>query len=622
MNKRRVLTTFIVLALAGIAASAALAATLGALGLWWLGLALGLLLVFSIVVGSIGCFSPNSPIFGAVLNGRRIDQPVIALTFDDGPSEDTTPRILDTLRARGARATFFVLGKHATQHPELVARIVREGHELANHGWTHEILMFSRPSTIRRELEDTAGLLAAQDLPRPRFYRAPHGFRNPLTSTIVSRLGYQVVGWSAGVFDTALPGVDVIVQRSVRALRPGAILLLHDADGNGHVDRAQTADALPAILDAIDARGLRTVTVAELAKLAPPRHPPWRPLASLAGIAAALVLITTRTDLTHWGDALRVFTDVNPFLVAAAILANLASIGLKASVWKAALACVPNAARIRYRDVVAATLVGFLLNSILPGRLGEPGRALSLQRSLPRESGRPMSLSAIAGTLIAEGLVLGLTLALLLFVATLTVPDMPPEFRAGAAGLIAIVLIALAGVGVLHVAGRVRTHAVTATPKAGHGRRQRLIGRLNRVVRELSHGQTLFTSPSRLAVALGAGVGSWVANLIAIYCTVLAFGVHPYAFAAAVAVFAVSNLVGIFQLTPGNVGVFQVSIALMLAHSFAIDGSVGLAFGVGLQLIEAGIGAGLGLLVLTAQGLSLRPARSARGPAYLNDAAD
>ena len=93
----------------------------------------------------------------------------------------------------------------------------------------------------------TERLLRRAGGPPVRVFRAPHGFRSPFVARTARRLGYTTCAWSAGVFDTAKPGAEVIAQRSAKALRPGAVLLLHDADGWGDDDRSQTADALPAI---------------------------------------------------------------------------------------------------------------------------------------------------------------------------------------------------------------------------------------------------------------------------------------------------------------------------------------------------------------------------------------
>jgi uncharacterized protein (TIRG00374 family) len=617
MKKRRVLALFFVLAAVAVGATAGLHAFLASSGLGWLGWVVDAFVGIGVVLTSVGCFSRNSPIFGAVLSGRRVEDPVLALTFDDGPSPDTTPRILDALRAAGAHATFFVLGKHATQHPELLARIVSEGHEVASHGWAHELLIFARPSTFRRELERTAALLVSHGVPQPRYFRAPHGFRGPLSSRVASRAGYQIVGWSAGVFDTALPGPEVIVERSVRALHPGAILLLHDADGNGNVTRSQTADALPAILEAVHARGLRTVTVSELATIAPPRGLPWSRILMSSSVLLVLGFIVARIQTIDWAASVRVFAGLSPGLVTAAVLANLVSIALKATVWQAALETLPTRPRIRYRHVVAATLVGFLMNSILPARLGEPARAIVLRRRIARDSGEQVPFATIAGTIIAESFVLGVTLVALLVVMTFTIANVPSEFQAGVVALLGGVAVLLVGVVSLHILGRVRDRRPAGGVVRDHGV-WRLLARLDHLVRQLSHGQQLFAHPPQIALSMSAGLGCWFANLIAIWFTALAFGLRPHAFAAAVVVLAVSNVVGAVQVTPGNVGVFQIALVLALAHSFGVDSTLGLSFALGLQVIESGLGAALGLLFLAAEGLSFNSLRSSARTAVLD----
>jgi peptidoglycan/xylan/chitin deacetylase (PgdA/CDA1 family) len=154
----------------------------------------------------VGSFTPNAGVFGRVVDGVGITEPVVALTFDDGPSPDVTPRILDALARERVRATFFVLGRHAERYPALVERMVRDGHEVASHGWTHGILTFASPRRIVWELTRTHRLLERLGARRVRLFRAPHGFRNPFVVRTAHRLGYRVVGWSAGVFDTAQPG--------------------------------------------------------------------------------------------------------------------------------------------------------------------------------------------------------------------------------------------------------------------------------------------------------------------------------------------------------------------------------------------------------------------------------
>lgn len=216
------------------------------------------------VIGALahGAFYPNSPIFGRVISQVRTGEPQLALTFDDGPNPDATPAILDALGERGVRASFFILGRHAERWPHLVRRIADEGHCVGNHGYHHRKLHFKWPSYVRNDLElGTRAIVDASGV-RPRFFRAPHGFRSPWVTTIAGSLGQRTVGWSRGVWDSARPGVEVIAHRTIRAAKPGAILLLHDGDGYDPLgDRSQTARAVPLIADRVREAGLEFVTL-------------------------------------------------------------------------------------------------------------------------------------------------------------------------------------------------------------------------------------------------------------------------------------------------------------------------------------------------------------------------
>lgn len=209
-----------------------------------------------------GAFYPNSPVFGSVISRLPSDGPLVALTFDDGPNPDATPPILDALGERGAKASFFILGRHAERWPAVVRRIADEGHAVCNHGYHHRKLHLKSPGYVRDDLERGTRAIVDACGVRPRFFRAPHGFRSPWVTAIAQSLGQRTVGWSRGVWDTSLPGVEVIAERTVRAARPGAILLLHDGDGYDPLgDRMQTARAVPMIVDRIRSAGLRLVTV-------------------------------------------------------------------------------------------------------------------------------------------------------------------------------------------------------------------------------------------------------------------------------------------------------------------------------------------------------------------------
>ena len=216
------------------------------------------------VLGALahGALYPNSPLFGHVIAHIGTDQPALALTFDDGPNPEATPAILDALGARGVKASFFVLGRHAQRWPELVRRIADEGHSVCNHGFHHRKHHLKSPSYVRNDLELGTRAISDASGVRPRFFRAPHGFRSPWVTTIAKSLGQRTVGWSRGVWDSARPGVDVIADRTVRAAKRGAILLLHDGDGYDPLgDRTQTARAVPLIADRIREAGLEFVTL-------------------------------------------------------------------------------------------------------------------------------------------------------------------------------------------------------------------------------------------------------------------------------------------------------------------------------------------------------------------------
>ena len=184
------------------------------------------------------------------------------MTFDDGPNPDATPLILDTLREKRVRATFFILGSHAERWPELVRRIAREGHQIGNHGYFHRKQQFKSPFYVSRDIRLGIRAIKRAGGPAPRYFRAPHGFRSPWTTPIASSYGERTVGWSLGVWDSDCPGVDEIVRRTLEGVEPGSIILLHDGDGyNPDGDRTQTAAALPLIIDSLKEQGYEFATL-------------------------------------------------------------------------------------------------------------------------------------------------------------------------------------------------------------------------------------------------------------------------------------------------------------------------------------------------------------------------
>lgn len=203
-----------------------------------------------------GAFHRNSIVFGPVMARLPTTERKLALTFDDGPNPEATPRVLDVLGELGVKATFFILGQYAEQWPALVHRVEQEGHQIGNHGYFHRKLHFKSPFYVKRDLRLGKRAIERAGVKPPAFFRAPHGYRNPWVSAIASSLGERTIGWSLGVWDSDRPGEEEIVRRTVAGARPGAIVLLHDGDGyNASGDRMQTARALPAIITELRDRG-------------------------------------------------------------------------------------------------------------------------------------------------------------------------------------------------------------------------------------------------------------------------------------------------------------------------------------------------------------------------------
>lgn len=223
-------------------------------------------IVAGAAAAGVGAFLPTAPVLGPVVRRGPGTRGRAALTFDDGPGP-STPALLDALAREDIRATFFVLGRQARAYPDVIARMVREGHQVASHGFDHGILIFRGPRYVADQLhatEEAVREAAGPDALTP-YFRAPHGFRGPATWLAARYCGYRMAAWTKGVWDSAEPGEETIVARCAKALAPGAVLLLHDADGwDAGRARPQTVAAIPGISAAARARGVALVRLDEL----------------------------------------------------------------------------------------------------------------------------------------------------------------------------------------------------------------------------------------------------------------------------------------------------------------------------------------------------------------------
>jgi peptidoglycan/xylan/chitin deacetylase (PgdA/CDA1 family) len=201
----------------------------------------------------------------AVVRGPK-DARGVALTFDDGPHPRWTRAVLDALAARGTRgATFFVVARKAEQHPDVVREIRERGHSVEVHSYAHDRLFAIRGvRRVREDLERAVAAIEQLTGRRPRLFRPPIGHTNPTIARVADDLDLTIVAWSARGFD-GVAGADPerVAARVRRALRPGAIVLLHDSPETGDSEPAGVR-ALPAVLDAIAAKGLEVVPLHSL----------------------------------------------------------------------------------------------------------------------------------------------------------------------------------------------------------------------------------------------------------------------------------------------------------------------------------------------------------------------
>ena len=204
---------------------------------------------------------PTSPAAGGVglaHTSAHVPGPFIALTFDDGPHLEHTPRLLDILGRKGVHATFFVLGSRCGSAGALLRRMVAEGHEIANHSWSHPQFTRLSNEAVRGQIARTHEAVRAATGVSMRALRPPYGSTNGrLNRLIIDEFRCRVVLWSVDPLDWRDRSATLVAERILRATNSGAIILVHDI-------HASSVDAMPAAIDGLLAKGYRFVTVSEL----------------------------------------------------------------------------------------------------------------------------------------------------------------------------------------------------------------------------------------------------------------------------------------------------------------------------------------------------------------------
>ena len=216
-------------------------------------------------------FAPSTTALGPVISelpASAAERDEIALTFDDGPDAEVTPRVLDLLDEAGAQATFFCVGASARDHPNIVREIAARGHAVENHAFGHSRAMgFWGVGRLVRDIGDAQKALADITGQAPKFFRAPFGIRTPLTEPALARLGLRCVAWNVRSLDSVDRRAERVAARIVRRLAPGAIVLMHDGmEGRrrrriDNTEAPSVLGALPPVLAILRERSLRSVTL-------------------------------------------------------------------------------------------------------------------------------------------------------------------------------------------------------------------------------------------------------------------------------------------------------------------------------------------------------------------------
>ncbi len=494
-----------------------------------------------------------------------------ALTFDDGPSDDT-PAVLDALDAAGARATFFVLGAAAERRPALVREVARRGHEVALHGHSHRRLALAGPRTVAAEIDRGREAIRRAGVEPALLFRAPHGWKGPFLGAALRRRGLRLVAWTRGAWDTERPGPAAIAERATRRSRPGEIVLLHDGCGTDEIDprRDQTAAAIPEIVRRLRAAGLELVTAGELAAATPPAHAGRRlRLAGLAGLAALCAWALARVDVRAVAAAL---AGAHPGLLALACAANLASLAAHAARWRAV---VTAPVRVRYRDALPALVSGFAAGLVLPGRGGDLVRA----HLLARRSGVPTATVVAASALDYVVGAATFVVAFGLLGVAAPLPGWGPKALAASAALAGAALVA----------------AWLLRPPPGAYAPEGLAARLRAGLGALHDARALATSAAW-------GLAGWTAEWAIALATLAALDL-PATPAVAALLVAAATAAAATGVTPGNAGTFELATALALGGTGVPAGGA-LAFALAFHAAHAVPVAILGGSLLLREGVA------------------
>lgn len=211
---------------------------------------------------------PGNSFYGKVLtHAEHPQRKIIALTFDDGPYPPYTQKLLKVLAEKNVRATFFMVGENAAQHPELVKMVEKQGHLIALHAGYHKDLLKLPHEEVVQNIAFGQKTIEGITGTKVHYMRPPHGFKDWSVISAMNDAGLEVVNWSVIPRDWTNPGAHIIAERVLENAQPGAIVLLHDGDSPKKIaPRDQTIEAVGIIIDRLRAQGYEFVTIEEISK--------------------------------------------------------------------------------------------------------------------------------------------------------------------------------------------------------------------------------------------------------------------------------------------------------------------------------------------------------------------
>ncbi|MFA7343373.1 MAG: polysaccharide deacetylase family protein [Terrimicrobiaceae bacterium] len=204
-------------------------------------------------------------------NWCNVEGPYIALTFDDGPHATLTPKLLDTLKEKGVKVTFFVLGECVTANPAVLRRAADEGHEIGNHSWDHKALTKSGGAGVASEINQTNAAIENATGKKTKLVRPPYGATNAaITRRLNEEFGLKVIMWDVDPLDWKVRNSAHVKDEILKSTKPGSIVLAHDI-------HPTTVEAMAGTIDALKEKGFQFVTVSELIAMDRPLPPPTPP---------------------------------------------------------------------------------------------------------------------------------------------------------------------------------------------------------------------------------------------------------------------------------------------------------------------------------------------------------